>query len=71
MSRQKVTVHINPELAAEVRAAIGPEGFMTEAVDAALRLWLAAKRASSAPGAAHEPQEPWTNAYKPPSATRA
>jgi hypothetical protein len=72
MAKQKVVVHIGAELAAEVRAVIGPEGFMTEAVDAALRLWLAAKRASIASGAAKLSQDrEWSNAYRPPSAVRA
>jgi hypothetical protein len=74
VSKRQITLRLDPELVATVRALIDPTGLMTDAVAEALQLWIASKRASSGvsvPGAAHEPPAlPW-NAYRPPPAARA
>ena len=73
VSKRQITLRLDPELLAAVRALIGATGLMTDAVTEALQLWIASKHASSVsvPDAAHElPALPW-NAYRPPRSTQA
>jgi hypothetical protein len=55
MRPPSVTLRVNPDLIAEVRALAGPGG-LTEALNAAMRLWVASQR--SATSIQPEPPQP-------------
>ena len=55
MRPPSVTLRVNPDLIAEVRALAGPGG-LTEALNSAMRLWIASQR--SATSIQPEPPQP-------------
>jgi hypothetical protein len=48
MRPPSVTLRVDPDLVAEVRELVGPRG-LTEALNAAMRLWIASQRTPESP----------------------
>jgi hypothetical protein len=64
MRPPSVTLRVNPDLIAEVRALAGPGG-LTEALNSAMRLWITSKRAATL--IQPEPPQPASAASATPS----